>query len=373
MKLSEIKVDPSSWLLENAGPIIHYRTLVELLEKPLDDAEVQKARELALQSKNAKEIIENIGEDGSWFERFNKGQADIHNAACTETMFPRMLEIGFLPDDSIVQRSLDYQWQLLEKGLESDTKEFKNSHNRETYAYKYVTFLPASYLSRTGFHDDPRVKKVFDNVKAGMQEFFENDLQHNLWERKKNVLRIREEELWLYDSFILPDLYYLEALAYHPTLLKNKEWKELYRQTMSWWLEGGRPQGLGSFVWERSNIVHGYNVNFHTLEVAQSYNMSRHYLIKLEHACRMGIAHEHNYFQTEILKLAALQHADGYWKLIGVSNRPQRLEYQYMPLEDKWKGVSREADITFRIALIFKYFDKFLEESQQNSNQLDEE
>lgn len=360
IKLSEVKVDPIPWLLENAGPIIRYRTLTELQNKPLDDPEVVATREAILETAYAKEIMENIKEDGCWFDRLHEGLSGIHNAASTEVMFPRMLEVGFLPEDDIVQQAAKYQWHLLENGLEADTKEFDDHQDHLTYAYKYITFLPAAYLSRIGSDADPRIKTIFENLRAGIQQFFKNDLQHNLWERKKNVLRIREEDLWLHDAFILPDLYYLELFAYHPTFKKDAKWRDVFRETMSWWLEGGRPQGLGSFVWDRTNIVHGNNVNFHTLEVAQSYDMSRHYLIKLEQAVRMGIAHEFNYFQTEILKLAALQHPDGYWELNGMDNSPQRLEYAYIPLEENWENMGREVDITFRVTLILTYFEKYL-------------
>ncbi|RMH70160.1 MAG: hypothetical protein D6675_10175 [Gemmatimonadetes bacterium] len=354
-RFSEVRVDPVPWLLENAGPVIRYRTLVDILEKPLDDPEVQKARQAILKTKHAKEVLDNIGDDGSWFGRLVEGSS--HNGACTETMFPRMLELGFLPGDEVVERAATFQWHLLEQGMEADTKEF-NHHDQQTYAYKHITFLPASYLARIGYQDDPRVTEVFDKLHAGLVEFFENDLQHNLWERKKNVLLIKEDSLWLHDSFILPDLYYLETFAYHPTLKTTPKWKPIFKKCMEWWLEGGRPQGLGSFVWERTNIVHGNNVNFHTLEVAQSYQMTRHYLIKMEQALRTGFAAEFDYFQTEILKLAALQHPEGFWELNGMTNSPQQLEYQYIPLEDKWKGSAREVDVTFRVVQILKHFER---------------
>ena len=41
---SSLRSDPTGWLLENACPSIRYRVLTELLDRPKEDADVQKAR-----------------------------------------------------------------------------------------------------------------------------------------------------------------------------------------------------------------------------------------------------------------------------------------------------------------------------------------
>ncbi len=41
---SQLKADPTEWLLEEDNPSVRYLTLVDILEKPAGDPEVKKAR-----------------------------------------------------------------------------------------------------------------------------------------------------------------------------------------------------------------------------------------------------------------------------------------------------------------------------------------
>lgn len=61
-----LRGDPIPWLLDPANPSVRYRTLVDLLDRPVDDPEVQAARASIRQVGVVSRILDLQGEGGSW-------------------------------------------------------------------------------------------------------------------------------------------------------------------------------------------------------------------------------------------------------------------------------------------------------------------
>lgn len=57
------------WLLEPDNPSVRYRTLIDLLDKPMDDPEVQQCKQQIIESQAVKAIFEKMHLDGYWLQK----------------------------------------------------------------------------------------------------------------------------------------------------------------------------------------------------------------------------------------------------------------------------------------------------------------
>src|SRR5262249_32034177 len=72
---SALRSDPTPWLLENACVPIRYRVLTELLDRPKDDPDVQKARAELLVYPPALKLQRTQRKDGTWGGNVHAGDA----------------------------------------------------------------------------------------------------------------------------------------------------------------------------------------------------------------------------------------------------------------------------------------------------------
>ena len=56
------------WLLEPDNPSVKYRTLIELLDKPMDDHEVQQCKKQIIENPVVKKIFDKMHPDGYWLQ-----------------------------------------------------------------------------------------------------------------------------------------------------------------------------------------------------------------------------------------------------------------------------------------------------------------
>jgi hypothetical protein len=63
---SVLKADSTNWLLEEDNPSVRYFTLTELLNKPVTDSEVQKAKNVIMNSGMVPRILAKQNADGYW-------------------------------------------------------------------------------------------------------------------------------------------------------------------------------------------------------------------------------------------------------------------------------------------------------------------
>ncbi len=63
---SNLKADPTNWLLEEDNPSVRFFTLTELLDKPLTDGEVMGAKNAIMNVGVVPKILAKQNSDGSW-------------------------------------------------------------------------------------------------------------------------------------------------------------------------------------------------------------------------------------------------------------------------------------------------------------------
>jgi hypothetical protein len=93
--LSRLKANPLPWLLESDNPSIRYWTLVDLLDRPADDPEVQQARAAIAEQPLVKELFALQQPGGYWGEDESKP----HTAQGVVTVLSLLHSFGVVPDE----------------------------------------------------------------------------------------------------------------------------------------------------------------------------------------------------------------------------------------------------------------------------------
>lgn len=141
------------WLLEEDQPAIRYHTLTELLEKPLDDGEVQSARERIPLKGWAADILAEQNPAGWWV-----GDDSLYRPKYLSTNWMLLIlsDLGLTREDPRIQRACELWIQRFSKedgGFGTDT--MKKGHlctNGNT----------ARALVRFGYGDHPQVRSAFE-------------------------------------------------------------------------------------------------------------------------------------------------------------------------------------------------------------------
>jgi hypothetical protein len=148
-----------SWLLEEDQPSVRYYTLLDLLDRKENDPDVRAARARIPETGWARDLLERQGPRGFWERReprtvqeylfflwFPEFSATIWNAIV-------LADLGLTSADPRIQRTADrlFEYKL---GLSS----MINLYHEEMCAVGNA----ARTLTRFGFGDDPRVRRLYD-------------------------------------------------------------------------------------------------------------------------------------------------------------------------------------------------------------------
>lgn len=144
------------WLLEPRNPSIRYRTLIELLDKSMDDVEVLQAREQIPASQMVTKILSKMHPDGYWLQKKSitdefVGDGTEYGAyATTHFCLAYLAELGLDRQNPQVAKAAE-RYLSLQK---PDGDFFR--HLSCLYGYNIRTFI------MLGYRQDPRVQKSID-------------------------------------------------------------------------------------------------------------------------------------------------------------------------------------------------------------------
>lgn len=150
----ENNFDVLNWLLEEENPSVRYRTFTELLNRPLDDPEVVRAREQISSSTAVLKILEKMHPDGYWLQKnASKGifvgeGVDYLDFNTTHFCLAYLAELGMTGEHPQMHKAADRYLSL-----QQDDGDFMR-HFSCLYAYNIRTFI------RLGYRNDPRVQKT---------------------------------------------------------------------------------------------------------------------------------------------------------------------------------------------------------------------
>ena len=158
--LGVLRDDPIPWLLEPENPSIRYSTLVDLLDRPVDDPEVRETRVSIPMCPPVAELLATQKRDGYWIKR------DYYLPRHRGTLWTLTVlgDLGLTADDERVRRGCEYMFTFQrENGSFSRRRRVSGQgmvwqeHPGSCTHARIVRFL-----IQFGYSDDSRVRQAID-------------------------------------------------------------------------------------------------------------------------------------------------------------------------------------------------------------------
>ena len=144
--------DPLPWLLEPENASVRYRTLIDLLDRPVRDPEVQEARAAIAQQPLVKELFALQHPEGYWGDDETKP----HTAQGAVTALTLLHRLGVTPDKRTAAGCDSFlKFCQHESGGFSMTKKLRSG------IFPCTTGEHLPFLVYFGLEDDPRVRAAF--------------------------------------------------------------------------------------------------------------------------------------------------------------------------------------------------------------------
>ncbi len=147
-----LKGDPRSWLLERENPSIRYWTLIDILDRPESDPEVQDARSAIPQQALVKELFALQHPEGYWGEDETKP----HTAQGTLTALTLLHRLGVVPCERIAAGCDSFL-----KNCQHECGGFSMTKRLRSGIFPCTTGEHLSFLVYFGMGDDPRLRAAF--------------------------------------------------------------------------------------------------------------------------------------------------------------------------------------------------------------------
>jgi hypothetical protein len=148
------------WLLEENQPAVRYFTLTDLLSRRKNDTEVRDAYSNISRKGWAFDVLNLQKRDGRWQSK-PKGSLYGPKYAATNWMALILSDLGLTKDNAKVRKAAELffkEWLALPSG--------DNIFNDEVC----IVGNTARMLTRFGYEDDPRVRKLFDRLVEDQKE-----------------------------------------------------------------------------------------------------------------------------------------------------------------------------------------------------------
>lgn len=159
---SKLKADPIPWLLEEDNPSVRYLTLVEILDRPPQNPEVQEAKKKIMSEGVVPQILEKMHPDGYWeaTERF-------YTAKYKGTVWQiiALAELWADGQDERIQAARDF---LLEHSQDPESGGFAYQYSRKAGGGSHSAVIPCLTgnlvyaLIKMGYFNNPRVQHGVD-------------------------------------------------------------------------------------------------------------------------------------------------------------------------------------------------------------------
>jgi hypothetical protein len=166
---SQLKADPTTWLLEPENPPVRYRTLVEILDRPPDDAEVLTAKAAIPTYPPLAELLSKQKRDGRW------GQPDYYlprRSLGTFWVLTALGDMGLTVAEEAIQRACDFMFTH-----QRETGQFNRRRRVSGQGMVWRTSMEpcthariVRFLIQFGLGDDPRVRRAIDWIMTAQRD-----------------------------------------------------------------------------------------------------------------------------------------------------------------------------------------------------------
>jgi hypothetical protein len=350
---------PLTWLLENAGASIRYRTYRELAPEGYVAPEALQAAQLAVSdSKPALAVVKKQKDNGIWGGNMlglatsaAQGVKDVG----TIPQYRRLLQLEW-PRSS---RSFKLADRVLFRLLSRDEdptllfefqKSVKSDPEAEAWARGIMREAASASLAEAGYGDDPRLRGAGHKIASEISHFLRSPLA------EKPFLK-SGSQMVLHPEAHPPSWYSVAMLASMPNLQRERAG---FTERLGHYLAQPEPKKafviqVGKKVVRPQHLILGDPIEADAKGVPKDLPLALHYI---ELLARMG-ALEWAPVATKVLA-RLLQDCDesGVWRPKNLRSQPKagnKITYHYYPLHvDPKTAEGKEVDVTFRLGLIAK-------------------
>ncbi|MCL4425334.1 MAG: hypothetical protein M1299_13220 [Firmicutes bacterium] len=209
-------------MCENGCAAVRYRTLRDILRRPVDDPELAAAFRAVKAYRPALNLALAQDPDGTWSGRLHTGDSHADPRSMTEVQFPRLIEYGWGRESEAVQRTAAFLRRLLSREGAADADyhdlaSYMKGTRRRRYMVSFARCIAAGLLAHAGYGDDPAVVTVGRELLEAAYRFVSGPTA--MAPVRGDPPRVVEAA---YDPVlgypVIPDLYLLQLFAYCPSL-----------------------------------------------------------------------------------------------------------------------------------------------------------
>jgi hypothetical protein len=358
---SSLRSDPIPWLLENGCAALRYRVLTELLDRPREDPDVQQARQDTLAYPPALRLQRLQRKDGTWGGRIHAGDPKKFQSSLENLLF-KLFEYGWHRETRPVQTAAKTLRQQLtsKKDLKlfEFTKVVKADERRERYYRWFVRILSLGLLVRAGYLDEKCRAGILELLEAA-SGFVDDPVSRAPTEEIGASHPLIRYEAWRDGYPFLPDFYIAHAFAHSPWLLDGEMAKMRLKKIFDYVLSPTYQQlapDLGLVRTAKGSFPKGYGLRLQPIEAYVKKKNFDELLVNLELFARLGLINRYPLLMSHLEWLQSQQTKEGRWslstRLLADTSRWTNL----LRVEKDWRSPARkEADMTFRVLLIFRY------------------
>jgi len=350
---------PLTWLLQNAGASIRYRTLTELAPAGYASPEaIEAARAAVVESKTAAAVIKKQKDNGIW----GGNLLGVAPAAAQG-----IKDVGTIPN---YRRLLQLEWpratrpfkladRVLFRLLSRDEdpallfefqKQSKSDPEAELWARGIIREAASAALAEAGYAEDPRLRGAGHKIANSISQFLRSPLA------EKPFIRSGKQVV-LHPEAHPPSWYSVAMLASMPNLQRERAG---FTERLGHYLAQPAPKKafvsiVGKRTMKQQHLLLGDPIEADAKGFPKDMPLALHYI---ELMSRMGALPWAPVATRVLARLLKDCDETGLWHPKNLRSQPKALDkitYHYYPLHlDAKTTEGREVDVTFRLALIAK-------------------
>lgn len=350
---------PVTWLRDHASPPIKWRTVNDILPPgSASDADYVALREELLQAKQVSQTFKKQRKNATWGDNIlglaaNKAQGikDVGTIA----QYRHLVELGVPRDDRAFRQTERIFFRLISRDEDPDLLfEYKAAAKRNPdlvpWARSMFREAAATALAHAGLIDDPRVRGAAHKIASDVSAFLRSPLSEKPIARKGNRSVLEPEAC-------PPTMFSVAMLAYMPNLQRERAG---FLERLCHFLAEPAPKKKWVITVGRKVIPPVFHLLGNPIELGRG-NMAKDLPLALywiELLARLQMLHTNEAAVKVLAHTLAECDEHGVWapkNLRSHPKSPSRLADFWFPLEADARTMEhRQADVTFRLALIAK-------------------
>jgi hypothetical protein len=350
---------PLTWLLENAGPSIRYRTLTELAPAGYASPETVEATHAAvIESKAALAVVKKQKDSGTWGGNLlGLAPSAPHGIKDVGTIpnYRRLLQLEWPRSGRPFKLADRVLFRLLSRDedpalLFEFQKQAKSDPDAELWARGIIREAASAALAEAGFAEDPRLRGAGHKIANSISQFLRSPLAEKPFVKGGKQVALHPEAH-------PPSWYSVAMLASMPNLQRERAG---FTERLGHYLAQPAPKKpfviqVGKRTLRPQHLLLGDPIEADAKGFPKDLPLALHYI---ELMSRMGALSWAPVATRVLARLLKDCDETGVWHPKNLRSQPKALNkitFHFYPLHlDSKTTEGREVDITFRLALIAK-------------------